>query len=302
MKISIVTDEISADPETAIELGSEWGIRDFELRGFYTDRVPNLSAYQVERLGEILAAHEARIIAISPGLFKIPFPLGRREEASLAWLDHGLFQRRRSLEDEVKYHHDELLPASLEFAKALGVELILTFGFHRGGHPAGPAPDEVQEILYSAADQAAEAGLQLAVEVEDEFWADTGRRTAALMAAINHPALGVNWDPGNAFMAGDTPYPGGYQAVQSWVRHVHFKDAEVDRSGRRQFVLHGQIDWAGQIQALVVDGYEGYVSIETHLRPKVKVAREELTILRQLIGQATKYHSDQRAESPSALT
>jgi hypothetical protein len=33
MKISIVTDEISSDVETAIELGLEWGVRDFELRG-----------------------------------------------------------------------------------------------------------------------------------------------------------------------------------------------------------------------------------------------------------------------------
>jgi sugar phosphate isomerase/epimerase len=286
MKISIVTDEISADPETAIELGAEWGIHNFELRGFYTDRVPNLSAYQIERLGETLAAHEAGIIAISPGLFKIPFPLGRRETASLAWLDHGLFQHWRSLKDEVKYHHDELLPASLEFAKSLGVKLILVFGFHRGGHPAGPAPDEVQELLYSAAEQAAEAGIQLAVEVEDGFWADTGQRTTAMMAAINHPALGVNWDPGNAFMAGDMPYPDGYEAVRPWVKHVHFKDAEVDSQGRRRYTFQGQIDWAGQIQALARDGYKGYISLEPHLRPKVKVAREELALLRHLIQQA----------------
>lgn len=283
MKISIVTDEISADPETAIELGVEWGIHDFELRGFYTDRVPNLSAYQVERLGDILASYEANIIAISPGLFKIPYPLGRREDASLAWLDQGLFQHWRTLKDEVKYHHDELLPASLEFAKALGVKLILTFGFHRGGHPAGPAPDEVLELLYSAAEQAADAGIQLAVEVEDEFWADTGQRTATMMAAINHPALGVNWDPGNAFMAGDTPYPDGYRAVKPWVRHVHFKDAEVDPLGQRRYALHGQIDWAGQIQALARAGYGGYISVETHLRPKVQVARMELALLRQLV-------------------
>lgn len=287
MKISIVTDEISADPETAVELGVEWGIHAFELRGFYTDRVPNLSAYQVERLGTILATHEARIIAISPGLFKIPYPLGRREEASLAWLDQGLFQRWRSLKDEVKYHHDELLPASLEFAKSLGVKLILTFGFHRGGCPPGPAPDEVLELLYSAAEQAAESSIQLAVEVEDEFWADTGQRTATMMEAINHSSLGVNWDPGNAFMAGDTPYPDGYQAVKSWVRHVHFKDAEIDQHGQRRYALHGQIDWAGQVQALALDGYAGYVSVETHLRPKVKVARMELAMLRQLV-EATK--------------
>lgn len=287
MKISIVTDEISADPETAIELGVEWGIRDFELRGFYTDRAPNLSAYQKDRLEEILAAYGARIIAISPGLFKIPYPLGARDNASLAWLDHGMFQRRRSLEDEVKYHRDELLPASLEFAQTLGVKLILTFGFHRGGYPAGPAPDEVLETLHHAAEQAAAAGLHLAVEVEDEFWADIGERTAAMMAAISHPALGVNWDPGNAFMAGDTPYPDGYRAVQPWVKHVHFKDAEIDSQGQRRYTVFGQIDWTSQIRALASDGYKGYISIETHLRPKIKIAREELEMLRQLV-EATK--------------
>lgn len=286
MKISIVTDEISADPETAIELGVEWGIRNFELRGFYAERVPNLSAYQAERLGNILADYGAKIIAISPGLFKIPYPLGRREEASLAWLDQGLFQRWRSLEDAVKYHREELLPASLEFARSLDVKLILTFGFHRHGHPAGPAPDEVLEILQEAADQALGAGLELVVEVEEDFWADTGQRTAAMMAALDHPALGVNWDPGNAFMAGDTPYPDGYEVVRPWVRHVHFKDAEIDSQGQRRYAVNGQIDWTGQIQALARDGYNGYISVESHMRPKVKVAQEELARLRQLIKQA----------------
>ena len=287
MKISIVTDEISADPETAIELGVEWGIRDFELRGFYTDRAPNLSAYQKERLGEILAAYGARIIAISPGLFKIPYPLGPRDNASLAWLDQAIFQRWRSLKDEVKYHRNELLPASLEFAQTLGAKLILTFGFHRGGYPAGPAPDEVLETLHHAAEQAAAAGLHLAVEVENEFWADTGERTATMMAAIGHPALGVNWDPGNAFMAGDMPYPDGYRAVRPWVKHVHFKDAEIDSHGQRRYTVFGQIDWASQIRALASDGYKGYISIETHLRPKIKIAREELEMLRKFIKQAT---------------
>jgi sugar phosphate isomerase/epimerase len=286
MKLSIITDEISADFETAVELSAEWGIRDLELRGFYTDRAPNLSAYQQERLGEALAAFDARIVAISPGLFKIPYPVGRREDFSLAWLDHGLFEKWRDGRDQVKYHQQELLPASLEFARSLGAGLVLIFSFHRGGQAAGPAPDEVQEALHDAAEQAAVAGLQLAIEVEDEFWADTGQRTAALVSGIDHPALGVNWDPGNAFMAGDTPYPDGYQAVRRWVRHVHFKDVEVNAEGRRRYAVHGQIDWAGQIQALARDGYAGYISIETHMRPKVQVARLELDRVRRLVEEA----------------
>jgi sugar phosphate isomerase/epimerase len=108
-----------------------------------------------------------------------------------------------------------------------------------------------------------------------------------MMEAINHPALGVNWDPGNAFMAGDVPYPEGYQAIQPWLRHVHFKDAEVTANGQRRYALQGQIDWAGQVRALAQDGYQGYISIETHLQPKVQAARQELAMLHQLIEQAS---------------
>lgn len=285
MQVSIVTDEISADFETAVELGVEWGIRDFELRGFYADRVPFLSAYQQEQLGEVLATYEARIIAISPGLFKIPYPLDPREQVSLAWMDQAIFGRWRSARDQVKYHFEELLPASIEFANGLGVDRILSFSFHRGSAPAGPPPDEVKSLLYDAAEQIAGAGMQLLIEVEADFWADTGRRTAAMIDEIGHPALRVNWDPANAFMAGDTPYPDGYQAVRHQIKHVHFKDAAVDQQGQRRYAVQGQIDWAGQIRALAEDGYEGYISVETHLRPKVKVAREELARLRQLIEQ-----------------
>jgi hypothetical protein len=42
MKICLLTDEISADPETAVELGVQWGVKDFELRGYFLDRVPSL--------------------------------------------------------------------------------------------------------------------------------------------------------------------------------------------------------------------------------------------------------------------
>src|SRR5512135_695169 len=87
MMISIVTDEISADPETAIELGTEWGIHDFELRGFFNDRAPRLSAYQRRHLRDVLEEHQARIIAISPGLFKCACPSERADRLPLGWME-----------------------------------------------------------------------------------------------------------------------------------------------------------------------------------------------------------------------
>ena len=76
MNISLITDEISADPETAIEIGKEWGISDFELRGYFNERVPCFSDFQKNKIKDILDHYQARIIAISPGLFKIPYIFG----------------------------------------------------------------------------------------------------------------------------------------------------------------------------------------------------------------------------------
>jgi sugar phosphate isomerase/epimerase len=51
----------------------------------------------------------------------------------------------------------------------------------------------------------------------------------------------------------------------------------------RGFVFDGVVDWAGQIAALKRDSYRGYISVETHVRPKVESARRSVERLRALI-------------------
>ena len=286
IKISVVTDEISADPETAIELGTQWGINDFELRGYFSDRVPVFSSYQRKHLQDVLKVYGARIIAIGPGLFKIPFPASTASGASLSWLDkaeYDLWEQSRKLVD---YHLNELLPQSLDYANELGAHLVLIFGFDRSGAPAGEAPEGILEYLFKAAERAKSANLKLVIENEAGFWADTGERTSRIIHAVNHPALGANWDPGNAFFAGDIPYPDGFSAVHDKVQHVHYKDAMCDEQGKPFYCNEGDIDWQGQIRHLLKDGYDGYISIETHMSPKIAAAKAALTRLRNLLGQS----------------
>ena len=133
MKISIVTDEISADPETAIELGTDWGVHDFELRGYYADRAPLLSRYQRQRLRDTLERYNARIIGLSPGLFKFPLPPRQADWETLAWMDRANYERWEDSQNLVRSHLDELLPASIDYAHELGVNLLVSFGFSRGG-------------------------------------------------------------------------------------------------------------------------------------------------------------------------
>jgi sugar phosphate isomerase/epimerase len=286
MNIALVTDELSADPQTALELASEWGIRHVELRGYFTDRVPMLSTYQSQRLRRLIATHGVTVTAISPGLFKIPYPAETPSTSNLGWMDRSFFQHWADSRTVLDHHLRELLPASIDFALEFGAGFIIAFSFHRAGRPGGPAPRPVIDTLAAAAEKVHAAGLTLLIETEEGFWADTGARSAALLHAVGHPALALNWDPANSFCEGDCPYPDGYAYVRGFVRNVHFKDARRFADGRCAFVAEGEVDWQGQIRALIADGYEGYITLEPHLEPMVPATREALERLRGLIASA----------------
>ena len=288
MKLAIITDEISADPETAIELAQAWGVAAIELRGIGERRYPQVSAFWRGRLPDLVRESGLPVAAISPGLFKIPYPDPPAAETRiLRWEDALRFQRYHDDAELVRFHLEEMLPRSIEAAKALGAGVIVCFSFDRSPAvpPATPAPAGVVAVLREAARRVGAAGLTLAVEVEHICWGDTGARTAALLRRVNHPALGINWDPANAYRAGeDHAYPDGYAAVRDLVRHVHFKDAATDPvTGARGFVADGVVDWPGQIAALQRDGYSGYISVEPHVRPKIAAAQRAVERLRALI-------------------
>lgn len=286
MIISIVTDELSGDPETAFELGLEWGIRHFELRGVYGERVPRLSAHARHRLIRAVREFGVGITALSPGLFKFPFPDREPARSSLGWMDAGFFagwQERKAL---LADHLDRMLPETLELAAEIGVRALISFSFSRGGAAGGEAPQGVVEVLARAAERARAAGIDFLIETEEGHWADTGARSAALLERVGTAQAGINWDPANALIDGDVPWPDGYAAVRGFVRNVHFKDARRFADGSWTLLADGDVDWQGQIRALAADGYSGPVAIEPHLAPSVASTRNALERLRRLIAEA----------------
>lgn len=283
MRISLVTDELTGDPETAFELGLEWGIGAFELRGVFDQRVPRIAPHLRRRLVRAVREFGVSITALSPGLFKIPLPAAAPKQSNLGWMDKGFDMAWSAARDVMADHLESLLPQSLELAAELGAPLIVAFSFERGGSRADSVPGAVVEAMARAAEAAAQAGITVAVETEEGHWANTGARTAALVAAAGTADLGVNWDPANALIDGDVPYPGGYAAVRGLVRNVHFKDVAVAADGSWRIVEKGGVDWQGQIAALVGDGYGGPIALEPHLSPSVASCRAALARLRSLI-------------------
>ena len=253
MKLSVVTDEISADLETALELAKEWNLDGVELRGIGEQRYPEVSAFWQARIPEL------PVVAISSGLFKIPYPEPPSQATRiLRWEDAMVFQRQQNEEALVRHHLEVLLPVTIRAAQLLGASIIVAFSFDRGEHqlPTAPVPEAVIDVLKDAARQVEQAGLILAIEVEHICWGDIGPRTARIVEQIGSSAVGVNWDPANAYRAGaDRPFPEDYEAVRDLIRHVHYKDAAIldPATGKRGFVFDGSVDWQGQIAALLRD-------------------------------------------------
>src|SRR5579871_3461785 len=132
MNISIVTDELSSDLETALELARAWGIDAVELRAIGAQRVPHISEYWKVRLPQLLAEFGLAVAAISPGLFQTVPP--GRPAGEMLFSRRGDTQRvKRELEDEAlrEYHVTRLLPEAIEAAQRLGARSIVCFSFAR---------------------------------------------------------------------------------------------------------------------------------------------------------------------------
>ena len=286
MKVALMTDEVSADLETALELGCEWKVDGVELRGVGEERYPDVSELQRERVPDQLRRWGLPVAAISPGLFKIPTPWTPSVETRiLRWEDALMFRRHRAVEQMARDHLERLLPMSIRAALSVGAATIVCFSFDRGeGRSPAAAPEWVVDVLKDAASRVAEAGLTLALEVEHICWGDVGQRAGEIVARVGNPALGINWDPANSYRAGeDRPYPDGYEAVRGLVRHVHYKQASTFLEGRRGFTPQGVIDWSGQIEALMRDRYGGWITVEPHVAPKVASARKAVGELKDLL-------------------
>jgi len=143
--------------------------------------------------------------------------------------------------------------------------------------------------LAECCDRALARGMGIIVE---NNWglSSTVDSTLDLIARVDRPNLGLNYDPGNLYRMGR------YYAVEALERfgelvwNVQIKDA--DKSGgedRWQLLLgEGQVDYETILAWLVGEEYDGFVSAECHREPDdqmtdADIARHEYEAIRKLL-------------------
>lgn len=264
MKVAIVSDEISPEFATAVELGTDWGIWSFEIRSLPSGRLPYVSERDRRELLQIKEEAGIEITALSPGAFKVPVD-----------------------SKEVDRQIHDMLPRTYELAHALGTDKVVIFGFRKpkeaGGIPKD-YPRGIIDVLANVAEQAQQEGIRLVLENEPVCWADTGRTTAKILREVAHENLWLNWDPCNSFTAGGDPYPEEYEGLKDLIGHLHIKDAVRIAEGHRYVAIgEGTVGWRGQLSALRQDGFEGYYTVETHFDPRVKASKACVDHLKALL-------------------
>ena len=272
-KLGIITDELTGQLNEALDFISSYHLRWCELREMWGKNIMNSSRDELDRARDLLVRHGIQASEIASPLFKWNCP----QMPAKAGEKRDTFGAIFTEEDA-----DKLLDQSFELARFFGTRMVRVFTYWRVADPAKAYP-YVRDRMAKAAEVAARNNIVLNIENEHACNVGTGKELGRLLREVNSPGLRGVWDPGNATMLGEIPYPDGYEAVKGLFPHMHVKDSRRNAAtGKLEWapVGGGIIDFKGQFQALLRDRYEGTISLETHYRRpdgnKVESTRESL--------------------------
>lgn len=257
LRIAAITDEFGPDLERTAEVMAKIGMTGAELRVVFGKNILELNDAEADRATAICRAHGLEIIALSSPLLKCTLPDAPRIDPRF---EQDVFGMQYAFSDQPR-----LARRAFEIAGRTGARIIRVFSYWRTVAPE-QCFDRIVEALGGLADEAARQGAIIGLENEHACNISTGADAARVMAALNHPNLGVVWDPGNAYVAGEIPFPDGFRALPAHrIVHVHAKDGRLDEHKPIWGPLGAcDLDWKGQIAGLRASGYSGWVSLETH--------------------------------------
>lgn len=257
LKVGVISDEISQDVDKALQFLKSYGFRHVEIRSVWRKYFAEADESYVVRLKDVLRRYEMTVPLLDSKYLKTVLPGTKMGKVS-----HGDFVANNTEFGK----QDEVLEASIERAVAIGAPAIRVFSFWRTTNPAEMI-EPAAEHLTRAAGKAAKRGIALYVENETSCNVASGREVAALFARCKHPNVFLNFDAANVLGVGGAPYPDDYGLIPPGkIRHCHVKDGRPDGKGKYQWTAVGQgvVRYPELIRALLKDGFDGMLSVETH--------------------------------------
>lgn len=152
--------------------------------------------------------------------------------------------------------------AYIDLAGKLSVPYIRVFGDAiRDPAMEAEITAQVADGLESLGLYAEERGVGVLIESHGDF--ARSDRLAAVMRRVKSPAVGVLWDMHHPWRFHGEPLEETFEAIGTWVRHVHLKDS-VRTNGGYRYTLPGEGEFPlGEALTLLERvGYQGWLSFE----------------------------------------
>jgi sugar phosphate isomerase/epimerase len=239
--LSAFSDEIDDDLEVQCRTLQRLGIGCVELRSAWGVNVSDFDAAMVGDTRTVLDKYGITVSSIGSPIGKIgvtePF------EPHLARFDNVL-----------------------EVAAALRAPYVRVFSFFiPEGDDPGQHRDEVLARMSALAKVAEGHQRVLVHENEKHIYGDTPRRCLDLVESVASRWLRLTWDSANFVQCGVRPFTDAYALLRPHVDYVQVKDALLE-TGEVVPAGQGDGELVETLRALRDDGFDGYFSLEPHLR------------------------------------
>ncbi len=257
LRIASITDEFSPNLEQALEPMAEIGMTGAELRVLWGKNIMDLTQDELKRAKQLISDKGMEVIGIASPILKCVLPNAPEVDSRF---QHDVFASKHSFEDQPR-----LADHAFDIADLMGCQIVRVFSYWRTVNPDA-CFNAVVEAMHWLAEAAAKRGKIIGLENEHACNISTAADAAKVLNALKHPNLQLVWDPANALCSGEDPFPGGYSLLpKDRIAHVHTKDCHMDGMKPIWGPLGTRnVDWKGQIAALMADGYKGWLSLETH--------------------------------------
>ncbi len=236
--LSGFADEISPDLDEQLNTLESLGIRYLELRGVWNKNVMELDDDELAQIKAALKARGMGVSAIGSPIGKVPIDSDFEEYKSLV---------RRAI----------------DIALMMETPYIRVFSFYIQNLDRDR--DEVMRRMQAMVDMAAAHGVTMLHENEKGIYGERPDRCLDLHQTVQSDSLRATFDPANFTQAGFRPFDEAYPLLKPYIAYFHIKDAIL---GKRQIVPAGEGD--GQIRELMAaavgDGFDGFLSLEPHLK------------------------------------
>jgi 3-dehydroshikimate dehydratase len=249
--LSAFADEISPDPREQIATLKACRIRFIEFRSIHATNCLALTDEQIKEFKKHLDGEGIGLSAIGSPIGKI------------------------AIDAPFEEHLDKFKRA-IELCGIFGTPNIRVFSYYPPGNDPNFDPanwpkhrDEVIRRMRTKSEMAAKNNIVLFHENEHRIYGDSPDRVADLLGTVNNPALRAAYDAANYTYGNFDPVE-GWEKTKAFTTHFHIKDWKKGghAAGHNYGVIAGTGDGqiAHSIRGAVAAGYNGFATMEPHLR------------------------------------